>query len=226
MEDDRLDPGRRQWRGHEDDALAPVELFREAPLPESVLLGASPAGELGYSRMLKAFPSVVAFPVGAIGLVVRLGVVPLLQLAREPPPEVAHVGHEGIVAVADPPEASVIVHLGPPRIEKVVPIRVRIEQRLRPGEQGGGERREAVLLIENGSEVADIEPPRKLPVGPGEVGVFVGEPGGREHGEVSRVETAHLLCRHADGRSGRDVLGTNAPPYEQGFEPRFVQAGH
>ena len=82
-----------------------------------------------------------------------------------------------------------------------------------------------MLLIEHGGEVAEIEPTRALPVRPREVRIVVREPRRREYGKVPRVQAPHLLLRHADGRGGCDVLGTDAAPDEQRLESRLVQSG-
>ena len=112
--------------------------------------------------------------------------------------------------------------LSPPRIKQLVAVRVSVEQRPRTGEQHGGERRQAVLLIEHGCEVADIEPARTLPVRTCETGVVVRQPRRRKHGQIPRIQTPHLFPRHTDGRGGGDVLGTNTATDEQGVETRLV----
>ena len=217
--------GHHVRRQHRVETVCVLPGVRQPQECLGVLLRSAPARELSEARM----PEPALGAVGLDGPGVRSAVGPraalFLELAREPLPEVAYTRHEGIVAVADPLEATVVDHLGPPCIEQLVPIRISVEYRLRTGEQGGGKRREAVLLIEHGGEVADVEPPRTVPVGPREVRVVVRQPGRREHREVPRVQPAHLLRRHADGRSGRDVLGTNASPDEQGIEARLVQPG-
>ena len=156
----------------------------------------------------------------------RPGVVRFLKFIREPPAEVADVGDEGVVAASDPLEAAVVNHLGPPRIEQRLPIRVVVEQDPRSGEQDGGERGHAVLLIEQGGQVADVEPARTLAVRAREVRVVMGQARRGKHGQVARIQALHLLPRHADGRGGGDVLRADAAPDEQGVEARLVEPGH
>ena len=100
--------------------------------------------------------------VRAVGLRVGAGAACFQKLTCEPASEVAYIVTKALWLLPTPFEATVVDHQGPSRIEQIVGVRIPVEHGLRTGKQGGGERRHAVLLIEHGGQVADVELARTL----------------------------------------------------------------